>query len=94
VKVWLNINRNGRLGNRLFARAHVYAAARELGATTIYDKKLIGLGAAEKLLGKEKAKVIMPTITVKGAGAPTLAPASDPRPALSDATDGFNPETE
>lgn len=35
MKVWLNINRNGRLGNRLFARAHVYAAARELGASVV-----------------------------------------------------------
>jgi hypothetical protein len=35
MSVWLNINRNGRLGNRLFARAHVYAAARELGATVV-----------------------------------------------------------
>jgi hypothetical protein len=31
--LWLNINRNGGLGNRLFARAHVYAAACEFGAT-------------------------------------------------------------
>lgn len=35
MSVWLNINRNGRLGNRLFARAHVYAAARELGASVV-----------------------------------------------------------
>jgi hypothetical protein len=66
---------------------------RALGMDNIYDRKLIGLGAAEKLLGKE-AKVIMPTITVKGTGAPTLAPASDPRPPLSDATDGFDHEAE
>jgi hypothetical protein len=30
--LWININRNGALGNRLFSRAHVYAAAREFGA--------------------------------------------------------------
>ncbi len=30
--LWVNINRNGALGNRLFSRAHVYAAAREFGA--------------------------------------------------------------
>lgn len=35
TRVWLNINRNGRLGNRLFSRAHIYAAARELGATVV-----------------------------------------------------------
>jgi hypothetical protein len=31
--LWININRSGGLGNRLFSRAHVYAAAREFGAT-------------------------------------------------------------
>jgi hypothetical protein len=30
--LWINIDRSGGLGNRLFSRAHVYAAARELGA--------------------------------------------------------------
>jgi hypothetical protein len=33
--MWFNINRNGRLGNRLFSRAHVYAAAIELGETVV-----------------------------------------------------------
>lgn len=33
--LWININRNGALGNRLFSRAHVYAAAREYGATVV-----------------------------------------------------------
>ena len=33
--MWYNINRTGRLGNRLFSRAHVYAAALELGETVI-----------------------------------------------------------
>ena len=33
--MWYNINRTGRLGNRLFSRAHVYAAALELNETVI-----------------------------------------------------------
>ena len=33
--MWYNINRNGQLGNRLFSRAHVYAAAKELGETVV-----------------------------------------------------------
>ena len=33
--MWYNINRTGRLGNRLFSRAHVYAAALEYGETVI-----------------------------------------------------------
>ena len=56
-----------------------------------WDKKLIGITAAEKLLGTE-AKRLMPSITVKSEGKPTLAPDSDPRPALSGALDGFTVE--
>ena len=33
--MWYNINRTGRLGNRLFSRAHVYAAALELNETVL-----------------------------------------------------------
>lgn len=33
--MWFNINRNGQLGNRLFSRAHVYAAAIEYGETVV-----------------------------------------------------------
>tara|TARA_Y100001970_G_C14110203_1_gene790444 strand:+ start:280 stop:1215 length:936 start_codon:yes stop_codon:yes gene_type:complete len=33
--MWYNINRTGRLGNRLFSRAHIYAAALEYKETVI-----------------------------------------------------------
>ncbi|NIY75450.1 hypothetical protein HED22_07330 [Thalassospira sp. HF15] len=33
--MWININRNGRLGNRLYSRAHVFAAAIELNETVV-----------------------------------------------------------
>ncbi len=33
--MWYNINRNGQLGNRLFSRAHVYAAAIEYGEKVV-----------------------------------------------------------
>lgn len=33
--MWFNINRNGQLGNRLFSRAHIYAAAKEYGETVV-----------------------------------------------------------
>jgi hypothetical protein len=58
-----------------------------------YEKKLIGITAAEKLLGAE-AKALMPIITVKPAGKPTLARLGDPRPAVTDARDGFFVETQ
>jgi hypothetical protein len=50
----------------------------------IFERKLIGLTAAEKLLGgKKKSAPVLDGCTTKPAGKPTLAPASDPRPALS-----------
>tara|TARA_Y100001968_G_C19347912_1_gene713080 strand:- start:53 stop:988 length:936 start_codon:yes stop_codon:yes gene_type:complete len=33
--MWYNINRTGRLGNRLFSRAHIYAAALEYNKTVV-----------------------------------------------------------
>ena len=33
--MWYNINRTGRLGNRLFSRAHIYAAALEFNDTVL-----------------------------------------------------------
>lgn len=33
--MWININRTGQLGNRLFSRAHVYAAALEFQETVV-----------------------------------------------------------
>lgn len=59
-----------------------------------FNKKLIGLTEAEKLMGKKLAAEIMPTITVRGKGKPALAPESDPRPPLADAAEGFTVETE
>ena len=48
-----------------------------------YERKLLGIGAVEKLLGKDQAKEVMPTITSKSAGKPTLAPEDDPREAIN-----------
>ncbi len=48
-----------------------------------YERKLMGIGAIEKLLGKDQSKEVMPIITVKGKGKPTLAPEADPREAIN-----------
>jgi Protein of unknown function (DUF2800) len=50
-----------------------------------YDKKLIGLTAADKLVDAET----MGMLTDKPKGAPTVAPEDDPRPALNDAATDF-----
>ena len=53
-----------------------------------YDQKLIGLTAADKLIGKEG----MAALTFKPEGKPTLAPEDDKRPAINDAKDDFKEE--
>jgi Protein of unknown function (DUF2800) len=58
-----------------------------------FEQKMLGLGAIEKLLGKDRAPEVMPTITVKAPGKPTLAKATDPRPPIEDSLDGFTVET-
>ena len=58
-------------------------------------KKLIGIGAIEKLLGgKAKARPILDPLTVKPEGKPTLAPEADKRPALNIAASAADDFTE
>lgn len=58
------------------------SAMRESGVPleALYKRKLIGIGDAEKLVGKKHE--IFARLTVKPEGKPTLAPAADPRPEL------------
>ena len=52
-----------------------------------WDKKLIGIGVAEKLLGKKEVAEL--GIAEKPEGKPTLAPESDKRPAIGSVADDF-----
>lgn len=52
-----------------------------------YDKKLIGITTAEKILGKKQLEEL--GITEKPEGKPTLVPESDKRPALVAIADDF-----
>ncbi len=61
----------------------------KLGADA-YQSKLVSPAQAEKLLGKAKAKEIS-DLWCKPNGRPTLAPQSDPRPAVKpEAVDYFS----
>tara|TARA_R110000868_G_scaffold142639_2_gene360080 strand:- start:1453 stop:2592 length:1140 start_codon:yes stop_codon:yes gene_type:complete len=53
-----------------------------------WERKLQSVAKAEKLLGKSKVSIIEPLINKK-AGRPTLAKASDPRPAVGASADDF-----
>lgn len=49
----------------------------------IYSKKLKGLGAIEKLVGKDRFAPLLGSFVVKPEGQPTLVPESDKRPELT-----------
>lgn len=52
----------------------------------IYEKKLWGITAMEKLLGKTKFGELLKGLVVKPAGKPTLAPETDKRPEINSIT--------
>lgn len=83
----------GRSVRKYSDEAAVAEAAKQAGYTDIWDKKLIGITAMEKLMGRSTFKDVLGYLVVKPEGRPTLVPESDKRPALqrvSAATDFTN----
>lgn len=60
----------------------VAAAAEAAGYTDIFDRKLIGITAMEKLMGKQTFNDVLGALVHKPEGKPTLVPESDRRPAV------------
>ena len=69
--MWIDLNRNGRLGNRLFSRAHVYAAAIEYGETVV-DWVLLDVAP----LFPRVARTALPIYPLPANGAPPALPDS------------------
>ncbi len=58
-----------------------------------YERKVLGITAMTKLLGKAKFDELLGSLIEKPAGKPTLVPVSDKRPALKNsAQDDFKEE--
>lgn len=57
-------------------------AAQAAGYSDIYDRKLIGITAMEKLMGKQTFNDVLGALVHKPEGKPTLVPESDRRPAV------------
>ena len=55
-----------------------------------YEHRLLGISAMEKLLGRKKFSEVLGELVERPQGKPTLVPASDKRPALSDVDSEFN----
>ena len=57
-----------------------------------FEKKLLGITAMQKLLGKNRFDELLSGLIEKSKGKPTLVPESDKRPAVSSATLDFKEE--
>ena len=83
----------GRSVRKYSDEAAVAEAAKAAGYTDIWNRKLIGLTAMERLMGKKTFTDILGNLVIKPEGKPTLLPESDKRPPLervSAATDFTN----
>ena len=57
-----------------------------------YEKKLLGITAMTKQLGKKKFEELLSGLVIKPQGKPVLAPESDKRPELNTAQNDFMEE--
>lgn len=58
----------------------------------LYERKLYGITAMEKLVGKKRLSEVLGDLIIKPKGKPVLVPESDKRPELNSVTDDFKEE--
>lgn len=78
----------GRSNRRYVSEEAVVAKVEEAGFDP-YEKKLLGITAMTKQLGKKKFDELLKGLIEKPQGKPVLVPESDKRPALHTAVDDF-----
>lgn len=85
----------GRSVRRYADEQAVAEAAKQAGFTDIWDKKLIGITAMQRLMGRATFTEVLGGLVVKPDGKPTLVPESDKRPPIArvDASTDFQEHT-
>lgn len=78
--------------NRRYVNEEAVAAAVENAGFDPYEKKLLGITAMTKQLGKKRFEELLSNLVEKPQGKPVLVPESDKRPAMHTAADDFNIE--
>lgn len=71
--------------NRKYTNDAAVAATVECAGFDPYEKKLLGVTAMQKLLGKSRFEELLSSLIEKPQGKPTLVPKSDKRPAMNTA---------
>ncbi len=80
--------------NRKYTNDALVAAAVERIGVDPYERKLLGVTAMQKLLGKARFDEILAAYIEKPQGKPTLVPESDKRPAMNTAKNDFMEEND
>ena len=80
--------------NRKYTNDALVAAAVESIGIDPYERKLLGVTAMQKLLGKSRFDEILAAYIEKPQGKPTLVPESDKRPAMNTAKNDFMEEND
>lgn len=78
--------------NRKYTNDAAVAAAVTNAGFDPYEKKLLGVTAMQKLLGKTRFEELLSSLIEKPQGKPTLVPESDKRPAMNTAKNDFMEE--
>ena len=78
--------------NRKYTNEAVVAAAVESTGFDPYERKVLGITAMQKLLGKSRFEELLAPYIEKPQGKPTLVPESDKRPAMNTAKSDFMEE--
>lgn len=80
--------------NRKYTDEGAVAAVVQNAGYDPYERKLLGITAMTRQLGKKKFEELLSGLVVKPLGKPVLAPETDKRPALNTAQDDFRKEFE
>lgn len=75
--------------NRKYTNEAVVAATIESAGFDPYERKVLGVTAMQKMLGKSRFEELLAPYIVKPQGKPTLVPESDKRPAMNTAKNDF-----
>lgn len=78
--------------NRRYINEEAVAAKVEAAGFNPYEKKLLGITAMSKQLGKNRFEELLNELIEKPQGKPVLVPESDKRPAMHTAADDFKSE--
>lgn len=78
--------------NRKYTDETAVAEAVSRAGYEPYEKKLLGITAMQKQLGKKKFDELLGGLVVKPEGKPFLVPETDKRPELSSAAEDFTEE--